>query len=118
MDIVLWSTEADASSEFDLTQDSSVPMTVYKVSPSKLEWLICFNIHHIAIDEWGFSALCRELELIYDALQRENSALTFLESPPQLRKLTIHHKAREAEDQRMERLEWWLQILGEGRCKS
>lgn len=58
----------EAELVFDLEQDSPVRMATYQLDTSGDDWIIHFNIHHVAIDEWGFSIVCHELESIYQAL--------------------------------------------------
>ena len=115
---ILSSIEVDAVSTFDLDRDPPVRMTVYQVSSSNKEWIIHFNIHHIAIDEWGFAVVCRELELIYRALQLDDISASFLAEPPQFRELSSHDQIREAHDQRKGRLAWWLRIIDKETCES
>ena len=93
-------------------------MTVYQVSSSNDDWVIHFNIHHIAIDDWSFAVMCRELELIYQALQLEDNPASFLAEPPQFRELSSHDHIREAYDQREERLAWWLRTIDKETCES
>jgi amino acid adenylation domain-containing protein len=99
----------DAALTFDLGRNPPIRMTVYQLSGE--EWIIHFNIHHIAIDEWGFGNVCRELESIYHALQLDDSSMSSLTEPPQYSEFSQCHQAKEAYDQRHERLERWLRSI-------
>ncbi|KPM37546.1 Linear gramicidin synthase subunit B [Neonectria ditissima] len=72
-------------------------------------WIIHFNIHHVAIDEWGFSIVCRELESIYQAWPAQGrTAPSPLGTAIQYREFSQYQRNKGTHHQRQERLEWWL----------
>ncbi|RAH75046.1 acetyl-CoA synthetase-like protein [Aspergillus aculeatinus CBS 121060] len=57
----------DAEVLFNLSQESALRVTVYELGSQ--QWIVHFNIHHIAMDEWSFHILTREIEDIYSSEQ-------------------------------------------------
>ncbi|RAH86810.1 acetyl-CoA synthetase-like protein [Aspergillus japonicus CBS 114.51] len=55
----------DAEVLFDLSQESALRVTVYELGSQ--QWIVHFNIHHIAMDEWSFHILTREIEDFYQS---------------------------------------------------
>jgi amino acid adenylation domain-containing protein len=107
----LASIEKEAAIVFDLGNDSPVRMTIYQLSMSGDNWMIHFNIHHIAIDEWGFENLCRELEFVYRALQLDDGSLSLVAEPLQYSEFSRCYQTRDACNQQHERLKWWLRNI-------
>ena len=101
----------DAKLVFDLELDSPVRMTVHQLSSSGQDWIIHFNIHHIAVDEWGFKIVCRELERVYQALQIDSCAISSLDEPLQYSEFSRCHQTMEIYHQQHERLKWWLRSI-------
>lgn len=98
-----------AASTFDLSQDSPVRMTIYQLNPKQQGCFIHFNIHHIAIDEWGFRNMCRELETIYQAPRLNDTVL--LTDPPQYRDYAKLFQPLRAYGDNSEEIRWWLNAI-------
>ncbi|KAJ4309002.1 hypothetical protein N0V84_011755 [Fusarium piperis] len=102
----------EAELVFDLEQDSPVRMAAYQLNISGDDWIIHFNIHHVAIDEWGFSIVCHELESIYQALPAQGrDPSSSLGTAIQYREFSQYQRNKEMCHQRQERLKWWLNQL-------
>jgi amino acid adenylation domain-containing protein len=116
--------EEDARRPFDLAHDSPVRIAIHQLSATKNKWIIHFNIHHIAIDEWAFeNILCPELECSYHASEihldnpAPSSGASLLESvskpfssTPQYHEFTTGQWAEWSQSQEdiMAKKDWWL----------
>ncbi|KAG9230477.1 hypothetical protein BJ875DRAFT_546147 [Amylocarpus encephaloides] len=109
LETVLATISKQSRQKFDLGVDSPVRMTLYELSTGGNDWVIHFTIHHIAIDEWAFKIVCRELQSVYHLLEMKNYTKMPLSLPelPQYSEFSRHLNTTEKFDQREEREKWW-----------
>ena len=61
--------DKDRARGFDLTKEPLLRISVFKVEPDKHEFI--WSNHHILLDGWCFGIVIKELDLIYNALAKE-----------------------------------------------
>lgn len=108
---VLSSVSQEAHRIFDLKEDSPVRLALYQLTADKQNWIVHFNIHHIAIDEWAFNNFCRELDLAYQNLEPEKNTNLPLGTVTQYSSFIRHYEIYNARSERNNNCNWWTENI-------
>ncbi|QKG84494.1 amino acid adenylation domain-containing protein [Kroppenstedtia pulmonis] len=73
--------EKEAKRPFDLTKGPLVRVKLFKLNHR--HYLLFFNIHHIIFDGWSIGILARELNMIYESLEKKSKGSPLAELPIQ-----------------------------------
>ncbi|PYH43509.1 acetyl-CoA synthetase-like protein [Aspergillus saccharolyticus JOP 1030-1] len=94
---------------FNLSQESALRVTVYELGSQ--QWIVHFNVHHIAMDEWSFHILTREIEEFYSSeqsfdAQSSPAAVQYHEFAKWQRSTSLQHEYNN-------HLQWWEKRIGD-----
>lgn len=101
----------EAHRTFDLKKDSPVRLALYQMTTDKQNWIVHFNIHHIAIDEWAFNNLCRELDLAYQSLEPGKNTNLPLDRVTQYSVFARYYEMHSAGSERSNNCNWWIENM-------